>query len=404
MGAPHDNSSSLRPPRGVVRLIGWSVAVILVFAVSVGLVWAHSLQIRSQQVSLQGINALGPSVLVMRVQQRGHSRSVSLPASIHGYIETPIYAKTPGYLKAIYVDKGDRVHKGEVLAILDSPELDKQVADAKANYWLSKVTDGRNQELVAQQVIPQQTADNSHAAMLQARAAYEQLVALQSYEVIRAETDGIITARDVDPGALIPQVTTPGSSISIVDLATLYPLRVYADVPQDLAALVKDGELASVSVTQYPDRSFSGTVTRHPEALAQDTRTMRVEVDIPNPKQTLVPGMYVKVGFGLQPKGLVEVPAATLIFRSNGPQVAHVDSTGRLTFHDVTIARDDGNVVELGSGVAPGDELALNVSSQISEGELVKVSRPPAPVQPAKAPAQEATTSGQPPQSPTARR
>jgi membrane fusion protein, multidrug efflux system len=372
MGAPHDNSSSLRPPRGVVRLIGWSVAVILVFAVSVGLVWAHSLQIRSQQVSLQGINALGPSVLVMRVQQRGHSRSVSLPASIHGYIETPIYAKTPGYLKAIYVDKGDRVHKGEVLAILDSPELDKQVADAKANYWLSKVTDGRNQELVAQQVIPQQTADNSHAAMLQARAAYEQLVALQSYEVIRAETDGIITARDVDPGALIPQVTTPGSSISIVDLATLYPLRVYADVPQDLAALVKDGELASVSVTQYPDRSFSGTVTRHPEALAQDTRTMRVEVDLPNKDSALYPGMYATLTLNVGSSDIAPwVPDDALMFRG-GDAFVPIVRKNRIHLARVALGNDDGREVQVASGLSKDDLIAVNVGQGVEEGDPVQ--------------------------------
>jgi membrane fusion protein, multidrug efflux system len=372
MGAPHDNSSSLRPPRGVVRLIGWSVAVILVFAVSVGLVWAHSLQIRSQQVSLQGINALGPSVLVMRVQQRGHSRSVSLPASIHGYIETPIYAKTPGYLKAIYVDKGDRVHKGEVLAILDSPELDKQVADAKANYWLSKVTDGRNQELVAQQVIPQQTADNSHAAMLQARAAYEQLVALQSYEVIRAETDGIITARDVDPGALIPQVTTPGSSISIVDLATLYPLRVYADVPQDLAALVKDGELASVSVTQYPDRSFSGTVTRHPEALAQDTRTMRVEVDLPNKDSALYPGMYATLTLNVGSSDIAPwIPDDALMFRG-GDAFVPVVRKNRIHLARVALGNDDGREVQVASGLSKDDLIAVNVGQGVEEGDPVQ--------------------------------
>jgi membrane fusion protein (multidrug efflux system) len=372
MGAPQDNSSSLRPPRGVVRLIGWSVAVMLVFAVSVGLVWAHSLQIRSQQVSLQGINALGPSVLVMRVQQRGHSRSVSLPASIHGYIETPIYAKTPGYLKAIYVDKGDRVHKGEVLAILDSPELDKQVADAKANYWLSKVTDGRNQELVAQQVIPQQTADNSHAAMLQARAAYEQLVALQSYEVIRAETDGIITARDVDPGALIPQVTTPGSSISIVDLATLYPLRVYADVPQDLAALVKDGELASVSVTQYPDRSFSGTVTRHPEALAQDTRTMRVEVDLPNKDSALYPGMYATLTLNVGSSDIAPwVPDDALMFRG-GDAFVPVVRKNRIHLARVALGNDDGREVQVASGLSKDDLIAVNVGQGVEEGDPVQ--------------------------------
>lgn len=252
----------------IINLLGWFAAVMIAFAVSAGLVWAHTLRIQSQRTMLRQTNALGPRVLVMRVQHPARDRSIPIPGSVHGYIETPIYAKTPGYLKAIYVDKGDRVRKGQVLAVLESPELDKQVADAKANYWLQKVTDVRNQKLVAEEVIPQQSADNSHAALLQAKAAYEQLVALQSYEVIRAETDGIITARYVDPGALIPQVTSPGGSTPIVELATLHPLRVYADVPQDIAAFVKDGDPATVTVTQYPGRKFQGTVTRHPEALA----------------------------------------------------------------------------------------------------------------------------------------
>jgi membrane fusion protein, multidrug efflux system len=372
MGAPQDNSSSLRLPGGALRLIGWSVAVMLVFAVSVRLVWAHSLQIRSQGILLQQSNALGPRVLVMRVQQPARRRRVSLPASIHGYIETPIYAKTPGYLKAIYVDKGDRVHKGEVLAILDSPELDKQVADAKANYWLQKVTDGRNQELVAQQVIPQQTADDSHAAMLQARAAYEQLLALQSYEVIHAETDGIITARDVDPGALIPQATSPGSSTPIVELATLYPLRVYADVPQDLAAFIKDGEPASVSVTQYSDRSFSGTVTRHPDALAQDTRTMRVEVDLPNKDSAMYPGMYATLTLNVGSSDIAPwVPDDALMFRG-GDAFVPVVRKNRIHLARVALGNDDGREVQVASGLSKDDLIAVNVGQGVEEGDPVQ--------------------------------
>ena len=372
MGAPQDNSSSLRLPGGALRLIRWSVAVMLVFAVSVRLVWAHSLQIRSQGILLQQSNALGPRVLVMRVQQPARGRRVSFPASIHGYIETPIYAKTSGYLKGIHVDKGDRVHKGEVLAILDSPELDKQVADAKANYWLQKVTDGRNQTLVAQQVIPQQTADDSHAAMLETRAAYEQLLALQSYEVIHAETDGIITARDVDPGALIPQVTSPGSSTPIVDLATVHPLRVYADEPQDLAAFVKDGEPASVSVTQYPDRSFSGTVTRHPEALAQDTRTMRVEVDLPNKDSAMYPGMYATLTLNVGSSDIAPwVPDDALMFRG-GDAFVPVVRKNRIHLARVALGNDDGREVQVASGLSKDDLIAMNVGQGVEEGDPVQ--------------------------------
>jgi membrane fusion protein, multidrug efflux system len=372
MEAPQDNSSSLRLPGGAVRLIGWSVAVMLIFAVSVGLVWAHGLRIRSQGIVLQQANALGPRVVVMKIQYPDHSRSISFPASIHGYIETPIYAKTAGYLKTIYVDKGDRVQKGEVLAILESPELDKQVADAKANYWLQKVTDVRNQELVAKQVIPQQSADDSRAGMLQARAAYEQLLALQSYEVIRAETDGVITARDVDPGALIPQATTPGSSIPIAELATLHPLRVYADVPQDLAAFVKDGDPASVSVTQYPGRSFSGTVTRHPDALTQDTRTMRVEVDLPNKHSALYPGMYATLALNVGSSDIAPwVPDDALIFRG-GDAYVPVLRKNRIHLARVTLGNDDGREVQVASGLSKDDLIAVNVGESVEEGDPVQ--------------------------------
>jgi membrane fusion protein, multidrug efflux system len=372
MQASDGNASAVSTSARALSVIGWCAGVTLAFSVSVSLVWAHSLRIRSQQMALQRINALGPRVLVMQVQQPAHSRRISLPASIHGYIETPIYAKTAGYLRAIYVDKGDRVHKGEVLAVLDSPELDKQVADARANYWLQKVTDARNQALVRQEVIPQQTADDSHAAMLQAKAAYEQLLALQSYEVIRAETDGIITERDVDPGALIPQVTSPGSSIPIVNLTTLHPLRVYADVPQDLAAFVKDGDPASVAVTQYSGRMFYGTVTRHPEALAQDTRTMRVEVDLPNNDSALYPGMYATLTLNVSSSDPApRVPDDALVFRGGAAYVAAVQQD-RVHLAEVALGNDNGQTVEIAGGISPGALIALNLGDGVEEGDRVQ--------------------------------
>jgi membrane fusion protein, multidrug efflux system len=356
----------------IIVFLEWSAAVMLAFALSVALARAHTLRIEGQRTVLQRVNALGPRVLVMRLQDTVHSQRIPIPASIHGYIETPIYAKTAGYLKRIYVDKGDIVHKGEVLAVLESPELDKEVADAKANYWLQKVTDTRYQALVAQQVVPQQTADNSHAAMLQAWATYEQLLALQSYEVIRAETDGIITARDVDPGALIPQVTSPGSSTPIVELATLHPLRVYADVPQDLAAFVKDGDPASVSVTQYPGRSFLGTVTRHPEALAQDTRTMRVEVDLPNKDSALYPGMYATVVLNVaSANNSPRVPDDALIFRGGATYVPLVERD-RIHLAKVILGDDNGQTVEIAKGISAGVLIAVNVGEGVEEGDHVQ--------------------------------
>lgn len=175
-----NDGQPLNTRRAAAAYIGWFFTVLILFGLSAGLVWANQHRIQGQVVTLQRTADLGPRVLVTPVQGAVGNRQIPFPASVHGYIETPIYAKTAGYLKAIHVDKGDRVRMGEVLAILESPELDKQVADAKANYWLQKVTDARNQQLVAEEVIPQQTADDSHAALLQANAAYQQLVALQS--------------------------------------------------------------------------------------------------------------------------------------------------------------------------------------------------------------------------------
>jgi membrane fusion protein, multidrug efflux system len=356
----------------IIVFLGWSAAVMLTVSLSVALVRAHTIRIERQRTVLQRVNALGPRVLVMRLQNAVHSQRIPIPASIHGYIETPIYAKTAGYLKTIYVDKGDIVHTGEVLAVLESPELDKEVADAKANYWLQKVTDTRYQVLVSQQVVPQQTADNSHAAMLQAWATYEQLLALQSYEVIRAETDGIITARDVDPGALIPQVTSPGSTTPIVELATLHPLRVYADVPQDLATFIKDGDPASVTVTQYPGRTFYGEVTRHPEALSQDTRTMRVEVDLLNKDSALYPGMYATVVLKVASADNVpRVPDDALIFRGGATYVPLVERD-RIHLAKVILGDDTGQTVEIASGIPAGSLIAVNVGNGVEEGDQVQ--------------------------------
>jgi membrane fusion protein, multidrug efflux system len=372
MNQPPTISAQASKSSNILAVLAWILGVILVFAVSGGLLWAHTTQIQSQRTVLTRTSASGPRVLVTRVQIPIHQRQIPIPASIHGYIETSIYAKTAGYLEAIYVDKGDRVHKGEILALLKSEELDKQVADAKANYWLQSVTDKRNQELVAEQVIPQQLADNSHAAMLQARAAYEQLVATQAYEVIRAESDGIITARYVDPGALIRQVTTPGDSTPILDLATLRPLRVYADVPQDIGAFVRNGDRATVTVTQFPNRIFAGKVTRHPEALESDTRTMRVEVDLPNLDSALYPGMYATVVLSVSsPEDTVSVPDDALVFRYGDPYVPVVRNN-RIHLARVALGNDDGREVEIASGVSGGDSIAVNVGEGVEEGDPVQ--------------------------------
>lgn len=369
-----DDPKTYQPRRpGPRYLIGWVCALLLTVAASGGLVLAREGRLVTQAKQIEAGLALGPRVLVTRVTFSPRARTISLPASIHGYIETPIYAKIPGYMKTIRVDKGDRVRKGEVIAILDSPETDKQVSDARANYWLQKVTDDRNQVLANQGVIAQQSADDSHAAMLQARDTYGQLRAMQAYEVVRAPYDGVVTARYVDPGALIPQATSPSSSATpIILMATLEPVRVYADVPQNIATFIKDGDPADLTVTDYPKRIFEGTVTRHPHALVPDTRTMLAEVDLPNKDLTLFPGMYGTLKFKVSvPLGAPMVPDDALVFR-DGKVYAPVVEHGRLHLTEVTLGYDNGREVEITSGISRNAMIAVNVGQSARDGERVR--------------------------------
>ena len=311
--------------------LGWTIAIVAIFLASAGFVFAHQVRLRDQANQLETTNLQGPRVLVEQISNANAPRTIQLPASVHGYIETPVYAKVAGYMKTIKVDKGDHVRQGDVIAVIESPETDKQVADALANYRLQLVTDRRYQYLLHNQVIAQQDADSQRALMLQAKATYGQELALQRYEIVTAPFDGIVTARYVDPGTLIPQSTTPSSGNPIVAMATLSPLRVYANVPQSVATYVNDGDAATVTINELPGRVFSGTVTRHPEALDQNTRTMLVEVDLPNKDQSLLPGMYADVGIETTATAQrILVPDDALVFRDDKtyvPVVAAAIST-----------------------------------------------------------------------------
>jgi membrane fusion protein, multidrug efflux system len=352
--------------------IRWFAAVLIAGAIMAALVLAREIRVRRQTVELEDKLAQGRRVLVTHVGHAPSSRTYDLPATIRGFIETSIYAKVPGYLKTINVDKGDRVKEGEVLAVLDSPELDQQVANARANYRLQALTNQRNQQLVKQSLIAQQVADEAHAAMLQAKATLDQIEAMQNYKVIRAPFAGVVTARFVDPGALIPQMTTPANSSPIVSLATLSPLRVYTDIPQRIVPFIQNGDPVTVSVTEYPGRQFKGKVTRHPDALNPATRTMLGEIDIPNEDLALLPGMYAKVTFSVAvPAGAPLVPDDALIFQG-GKVYVPVVRDNRLRLAPVTLGYDDGRSVEIHEGVGSDDMVAINMGQSVHDGEAVQ--------------------------------
>jgi multidrug efflux pump subunit AcrA (membrane-fusion protein) len=384
MDQNHESEGSKRHFRWS-QMFGWLGAVLFVGLVSAGIVLAYEMTLRRQQGVLQQALAQGPRVSVVPLNPGPASRSLEIPGTIRGYVETSVYAKTAGYMKTINVDKGDQVKEGQVIAVLESPELDKQVADAKAWLWLEKVTDDREQYLLRAYVASRQEADVSHAAYLQAQAAYEQLLALQSYEIVKAPFDGIVTARFVDPGVLIPQATTPSTANTptssttvattnapIIAMATLEPLRVFANVPQSASPTLNDGDPAVVTVSEYPGREFAGVVTRHPDALDPATRTMLIEIDLPNKDHALYPGMYsnIQITSAAAARTLV-APDDALVFRNNQTYLPVVRNN-HLQLAQVTLGLDDGHNVEVTGPVHQGDLVAMNLGQAPRDGTPVQ--------------------------------
>jgi len=372
-GQEEDDPKTYKTPRASrVYVPGLIIGAIVVVALTAGLVMGHDLNIRRQTDDLADQNAQGGNILVEKVGQTEQARTLDLPATIHGYIETSIYAKVPGYLKTIKVDKGDRVKKGQVLAILDSPETDQQVANARANYRIAAITDERYQVLVRQQVTPQQSADQTHATMLQDKATLDQELAIQAYEIIRSPVDGIVTARYVDRGALIPETTTPATAATpIVAVATLSPLRIYAYVPQSAALSINDGEPAAITVYERPNVTYNGSIIRHPEALDDSSRTMLAEVDLPNKDNSLYPGMYARMVMKISsPQDGTVVRDDALVFR-DGKIYVPVVRGNELRLISVTLGYDNGQNVVVHGAIKNDDVVALNMGQAVENGERV---------------------------------
>jgi RND family efflux transporter MFP subunit len=369
-----EDPKTYQPSRpGRFFAIGWVILIIVAGGLTAGLVLAHGQRLSSQTAVLDRELERGPRVLVVAVQHAPKTRSLEVPGTIHGFIETQVYAKIAGYLKSIPVDKGDRIKKGQLLSLFESPELDHEVANARASYRLARITDDRNQSLLRSGVIARQGADESGARVREAKAALAQLVAMQQYKEIRAPFDGKVTARYIDPGSLIPQSTAPASAnVPLLALATLSPLRIYADVPQSVAPFVRDGDPATITVAEYPGRIFEGSVSRHPEALTSATRTMLVEVDLPAEDHALLPGMYAKMGLRVSaPEGPPQVPDDALIFRDGKPVVPLVRND-HLKLAEVMLGYDDGVNVQITRGVEAGDIVAINVGQAARDGAPVQ--------------------------------
>jgi RND family efflux transporter MFP subunit len=374
------------------------IAVVVLAVAFIGVSFDRYLKARAVARDTAAAGSAAPPVDVIRAQALGTVQRLVLPGQTAAWHTSTIYARVNGYVGQWFVDIGDTVHRGQVLALIETPDLDAQLAAAKAQLQagaaqvqvrraeaqLSRTTYERWRDS-PQGVVSEQEREEKHAdydsavARLKAAQADEalavahvnQYTALAQFKQVTAPFDGVITNRDIDIGNLVTAGSTSATT-SLYVMTQNDPIRIFVDVPQSAAADLVDGSTqVQILSGAGPGRDYSAKLTRTSDAINSQARTLRAEIDIPNPQHQLVPGMYLKVAFALPPKGLVQVPAAALLFRASGPQVARVGADGRLSFQNVSIARDDGGMVELASGVAPGDRLALNVSSQIADGEHV---------------------------------
>lgn len=332
-------------------------------------------------------DATSSTVAVVHPQPADSAASLALPGNVQAYVETPIYARTNGYLKRWLVDIGAKVRAGQLLAEIDTPEIDEELrqseaaeAQAVANLDLAQKTAERWQNLLKDDGVSRQEVDQNVSAykarqadLSAAQANVQRLKDMQSFQKIVAPFSGVITARNIDVGALI----TAGSTQPLFRLAQNNILRVYVNVPQSYSRSIFAGLAADLSVPEYPGHPFAGIVTRTAGAIDPASRTLLTEVQVPNPQGEILPGAYGTVQFHLKMAASpLVLPANTLLFRSEGTQVAIVKAGGKVHLQKVVLDRDLGTNVEIASGVEAGDAVIVNPSDSIAEGDSVVVEGP----------------------------
>jgi RND family efflux transporter MFP subunit len=380
-------------PRGpMLRLARRAAVVILVLLAlgAAGTVVARFLHSRDLAASTaaQAVSY----VTTAAIQASKDGENLALPGTLQGFIESPIYARTSGYVLRWNRDIGARVAKGDILAELDTPEVDQQLAQAKAareqaasSLELAKSSAERWENLRQRDAVSQQELEERRSAYRQAEAnlaaadANEQrLRNLEDFKRIVAPYAGVVTRRNVDVGDLV-DAGNGGSARALFSLAQTDPLRVYVYVPQNYAALVHVGGTVSVVQAEAHGAAFRGTVSRTSGAIDTATRTLQVEINLPNKDGRLLPGSYVQVNLPVGTGDNLLAPSNALMFRPEGPRVAVVDGGGHVHLQAVAIGRDFGQSIELLNGVHPGDQLVLNPADSLAEGDQVAVRPASAP-------------------------
>lgn len=375
-------------PDQKIRRYAW---IALIVAIVLG-VWGEISRVlaRSELVK-QNTEAAIPTVTTITAEPSAAGEELVLPGTVQAFMEAPIYARTSGYLKSWNTDIGTPVTKGQLLAQIETPEVDQQLsqaqadlATARANENLSKSTNTRWQGLLATQSVSKQDADEKAgdlaaktAAAASAAANVARLHDLESFKRVVAPFTGVITARNTDVGALINAGQSTGTEL--FRIADTHKLRIYVRVPEPFAAATKPGLEAALRFAEHPNRPFSATVVRTSNSLDPALRTLQVELELDNAGGEVFPGAYAEVHFKLPPSAeTIRLPANTVLFRSAGLQVATLDSQQRVKLKSIVQGRDFGNSIEVLSGLAPHETVVLNPPDSIADGVEVRIAVPDA--------------------------
>lgn len=385
----NDNNLNLSKPSSTIRRMGFIALVLfLILLIGAGLRTYSKVREAKLLAARTAGNAIR-SVQTVQARLGDPKRNITLSGTLKGHVEAPIYARANGYIQAWFKGIGEPVKKGELLAVIDAPESEQELQQARANgdqirarLELAQSTLHRWEGLRQRDAVSQQELDERRAAVQQAQADLsaadanvKRLQQLQEFRRVTAPFSGIVVRRNVDVGALIGAGNN-GTNRELFYLAQIDPLRIDIAVPQNYSSAVNVGQEVNVQLLERPGATYKGSIVRTAGAIDSTTRSMQIEVSLPNPDGKLLPGSYVEVNLPLTNPGKnLLVPVAALQFRQEGPRVAVVNGEEqgeqRIAIHQVKLGRDLGRFVEVLNGVTPNDHIVLNPHDAIEESELV---------------------------------
>src|SRR6516162_2660096 len=380
------STAPARSKKAGIALFLLSVVILL------GGLAVHGVFVRSQSTKeLQQRSNEAAEMVVSTIYPETSAPSIplKLQGQTRAYIEAPIFAQTTGYLEKWYFDIGARVKAGAILAEIDTPQVDQQYNQARAQLKvaeaardLAQATLKRDQDLFNRKVISAQdfdtasdTARQSQATVVADQASVSALEALENFKTVRAPFDGIVTERDTDIGSYVPS----GTGTQLFRMAQTAPLRVYVNVPQTFSRFVKPGVEADLTLNELPGRKYPAHVTSTAGAIDPASRTLLTELEVPNDTGELLPGSYAQITLKLEgDTGTVLIPSNTLLFRSEGPAAGVVHPDGKVEIRKIVIDRDLGDKLQISEGLSKSDQVIVNPSDGLAEGMTVKVAVPSA--------------------------